>query len=159
MFINILPPTVQKEVREKTELTTLQKCIDHVLSDLGRINDAHLSKMHMERLKQSLSSGQRISPVIEIEENGDGAAAVGDGAGGGHSGAPKAVSRNGAARMWPGERRALSFAVRLSSGSGECSASRSRACSASRWRPRRDPSLHAARPSLRAPRSRQPVPA
>ena len=68
MFINILPPTVQREVREKPELTTLQKCIDHVLSDLGRINDAHLSKMHMERLKQSLNTSQRVSPVMELEE-------------------------------------------------------------------------------------------
>ena len=47
MFLNILPPNVQKEVREKPELTTLQTCIDHVLSDLGRINDANLSKLHM----------------------------------------------------------------------------------------------------------------
>ena len=71
MFINILPPAVQKEVRERPDLTTLQKCIDHVLSDLGRINDAHLSKMHMERLKQSLSTNQRISPVMDLEETGE----------------------------------------------------------------------------------------
>ena len=75
MFINILPPAVQKEVRERPDLTTLQNCIDHVLSDLGRINDAHLSKMHMERLKQSLSTSQRISPVMNMEETGDSAEA------------------------------------------------------------------------------------
>ena len=68
MFINMLPPAVQKEVREKSDLTTLQKCITHVMSDLGRINDAHLSKLHMERLKHSLSAGQRISPVLQVEE-------------------------------------------------------------------------------------------
>ena len=68
MFINILPAAVQKEVREKPGLDTLQKCIDHVLSDLGRLNDAQLSKLHMDRLKQSLSSTQRISPVLDQEE-------------------------------------------------------------------------------------------
>ena len=68
MFINILPPTVQKDVRENRELNTLQRCIDHVLSDLGRLNDAQLSKMHSDRLRQSLSSTQRISPVLEYEE-------------------------------------------------------------------------------------------
>jgi hypothetical protein len=71
MFINILPPTVQKEVREKADLTTLQKCIDHVLADLGRINDAQLSKLHLERFKQSLSSSHRLNPVVEVEETGD----------------------------------------------------------------------------------------
>ena len=68
MFINILPPTVQKEVRENKELLTLQSCIDHVLTDLGRINDVNLSKLHMDRLKQSLSSSQRISPVLDVDE-------------------------------------------------------------------------------------------
>ena len=61
MFINILPPSVQKEVREKPGLITLQQCIDHVLCDLGRLNDAQLSKLHMDRLKQSLNPSQRIS--------------------------------------------------------------------------------------------------
>ena len=68
MFINILPAAVQKEVREKPGLTTLQKCIDHVISDLGRLNDAQLSKLHLDRFKQSLSSTQRVSPVLEQEE-------------------------------------------------------------------------------------------
>ena len=68
MFINILPAAVQKEVCEKPGLDTLQKCIDHVVSDLGRLNDAQLSKLHMDRLKQSLSSTQRISPVLDQEE-------------------------------------------------------------------------------------------
>ena len=68
MFINILPPSVQKEVREKPGLATLQQCIDHVLADLGRLNDVHLSKLHTERLKQSLHPSQRISPVLEKEE-------------------------------------------------------------------------------------------
>ena len=65
MFVNILPPLVQKEVREKTGLHTLQQCINHVLSDLGRLNDLKLSKLHSERLKQSLSSSQRLSPLTE----------------------------------------------------------------------------------------------
>lgn len=68
MFINILPAAVQKEVREKPGLSTLQKCIDHVISDLGRLNDAQLSKLHLDRFKQSLSSTQRVSPVLEQEE-------------------------------------------------------------------------------------------
>ena len=68
MFINILPPAVQKDVREKPGLATLQQCIDHVLSDLGRLNDAQLSKLHMDRLKQSLNPSQRISPVVDKEE-------------------------------------------------------------------------------------------
>ena len=68
MFINILPPSVQKEVREKPGLATLQQCIDHVLADLGRLNDVHLSKLHTERLKQSLHPTQRISPVLEKDE-------------------------------------------------------------------------------------------
>ena len=68
MFLNILPPGVQKEVREKPGLATLQQCIDHVLADLGRLNDVHLSKLHTERLKQSLHPSQRISPVLEKEE-------------------------------------------------------------------------------------------
>ena len=68
MFINILPPAVQKDVRERPGLTTLQQCIDHVISDLGRLNDAQLSKLHMDRLKQSLNPSQRISPVVDKEE-------------------------------------------------------------------------------------------
>ena len=68
MFINILPPGVQKEIREKPGLATLQQCIDHVLADLGRLNDVQLSKLHTERLKQSLHPSQRISPVLEKEE-------------------------------------------------------------------------------------------
>jgi hypothetical protein len=75
MFINILPPAVAKEVREKPDCTTLQKCIDHVLSDLGRLNDANLSKLHMERLKQSLSASHRLNPVLSQEENRDEAGA------------------------------------------------------------------------------------
>ena len=58
MFVNILPPSVQKEIRERPGLSTLQSCIDHVMSDLGRINDAQLSKLHVERLKHSLSASQ-----------------------------------------------------------------------------------------------------
>ena len=76
MFINILPPTVQKEVRETPGLITLQSCINHVLGNIGRLNDAQLSKLHMERLKQSLSATQRISPVIDKEETPEPTAAV-----------------------------------------------------------------------------------
>ena len=68
MFINILPSTVQREIREKPGLVTLQQCIDHVLADLGRLNDVQLSKLHTERLKQSLNATQRVSPVLEKEE-------------------------------------------------------------------------------------------
>ena len=69
MFINILPESVRKDIREKPGLTTLQQCIDHVLADIGRLNDVQLSKMHSDRLKQSLSSTQRISPVLDKEEH------------------------------------------------------------------------------------------
>ena len=72
MCIHILPPTVQKDVREKPELTTLQSCINFVLADLGRLNDVHLSKLHSERLKTSLSSTQRLSPLIENETDDTG---------------------------------------------------------------------------------------
>ena len=65
MFVNILPPHVQQQVRDKIGLDTLQKCINHVISDLGRLNDLKLSKLHSERLKQSLSHSQRLSPLTE----------------------------------------------------------------------------------------------
>ena len=60
---------MQKEVREKPGLLTLQHCIDHVLSDLGRLNDAQLSKLHMDRLKQSLNPSHRISPVVDKDDD------------------------------------------------------------------------------------------
>ena len=69
MFINILPASVQKEIREKPELTTLQSCINHVLSDLGRLNDVSLSKLHSDRLKASLSSSHRINSLTETNED------------------------------------------------------------------------------------------
>ena len=78
MFLNMLPPNVQREIREKPTLITLQDCINHVLSDLGRLNDAQLSKMHMERLKSSLSSSQRLSPVLDLEEKVESSAASSD---------------------------------------------------------------------------------
>ena len=68
MFINILPENVKKEVREHKHLYCLQDCINHVMGDLGRLNDLKLSKLHADRLKQSLSSTQRISAVTEPEE-------------------------------------------------------------------------------------------
>ena len=68
MFLNVLPPTVQREIREKPELTTLHSCISHVLSDLGRLNDASLSKLHMERLKSSLHAPDRVSKLIEAAD-------------------------------------------------------------------------------------------
>ena len=72
MFLNILPDSVNKDVREKPNLVSLQQCIDHVLSDVGRLNDVQLSKMHMDRLKQSLAPAQRISPVLEQPEKPEG---------------------------------------------------------------------------------------
>ena len=69
MFINILPESVRKDIHEKPGFTTSQPCIDHVLADIGRLNDVQLSKMHSDRLKQSLSSTQRISPVLDKEEH------------------------------------------------------------------------------------------
>ena len=39
-----------------------------MLADLGRLNDVQLSKLHTERLKQSLNATQRVSPVLEKEE-------------------------------------------------------------------------------------------
>ena len=69
MFINILLESVRKDIREKPGLITLQLCIDHVIADIGRLNDVQLWKMHSDRLKQSFSSTQRISPVLDKEEH------------------------------------------------------------------------------------------
>ena len=71
MFLNILPDSVNKDLREKPQLISLQQCIDHVLADIGRLNDVQLSKMHMDRLKQSLGSTQRISQVLEQTERSE----------------------------------------------------------------------------------------
>ena len=71
MFINILPPLVQKEVRERPGIVTLQQCINHVLSDIGRLNDLKLSKIHSDKLKQSLSATQRMSPLTEKIDDAD----------------------------------------------------------------------------------------
>ena len=69
MFLNILPPAVEKEVRENKDLDTLQKCIDHVLQSLGRYNDSRVAKLHSQRLKHLLSHGQK-NPVNMIEVDG-----------------------------------------------------------------------------------------
>ena len=69
MFINILPPAIQKEVREWPGLHSLQQCINHVLSDIGRLIYAKLSNLHSDRLKQSLSTYQRVSPLIDRAED------------------------------------------------------------------------------------------
>jgi hypothetical protein len=68
MFISILPENVKNAVREHKHLYCLQDCINHVMGDLGRLNDLKLSKLHADRLKQSLSSTQITSAVTEPEE-------------------------------------------------------------------------------------------
>ena len=67
MFLNMLPDKVAAEIREKKELVTLQHCINHVLSDIGRFNDGRLAKVHAQRLKQNLAHGTKnpVSALIE----------------------------------------------------------------------------------------------
>ena len=65
MFLNILPPAIEKEVRENKTLDTLQKCINHVLQDLGRYNDSKVAKLHSQRLRHMLSHGHK-NPVMAI---------------------------------------------------------------------------------------------
>ena len=62
-FLNILPEAVKKDVRETKGLDTLQQMIHHVQRDLGRLNDLKLSKLHADRLKQSLGQSTRINAV------------------------------------------------------------------------------------------------
>ena len=64
MFINILPESVRKDIREKPGLTTLQTCIDHVLADIGRLNDVQLSKFKISKLKDSLKTKTKIPTSI-----------------------------------------------------------------------------------------------
>jgi hypothetical protein len=67
-FLNILPETVRKEVREAKGLDTLQQMLHHVQRDLGRLNDLKLSKLHADRLKQSLGQSTRVHAVMEEQE-------------------------------------------------------------------------------------------
>ena len=68
MFLNILPENVKKEVRETKGLTTLHDMILYVQSDLGRLNDLKLSKLHTDRLKQTLGAAHRVNVLTEQEE-------------------------------------------------------------------------------------------
>lgn len=68
MFLNIMPPTVAKEVRENKTLNTLQECINHVVSEFGRLNDVKRSQLHSDRLKRSPSSTKRLNVVTERTE-------------------------------------------------------------------------------------------
>ena len=70
MFINMLPPLVQKDIRDHPELDTLQKCIDYVLRDLGRYNDTRVAKLHSQRLKNMLHHGLK-NPVNVVMPHGD----------------------------------------------------------------------------------------
>ena len=63
MFINILPEHVKKDVRENKTLHCLQDYINYVTGDLDTLNELKLSKLHADRLKQSLSPTQRVNAV------------------------------------------------------------------------------------------------
>ena len=63
MFINILPEHVKKDVREVKGLNCLQDYINHVTRDLGRLNDLKLSKLHADRLKQSLHPARSVHAI------------------------------------------------------------------------------------------------
>ena len=65
MFLNMLPEKVASECRKKPELNTMQKCIDHVMKDIGRYQDQRLARGHAERLKYALSHGQK-NPVHSL---------------------------------------------------------------------------------------------
>ena len=67
-FLNILPEAVKKDVRETKGLESLQLMINHVQKDLGRLNDLKLSKLHSDRLRQSLGQSTRVHAIIEGEE-------------------------------------------------------------------------------------------
>ena len=67
-FLNMLPESVKKEVRETKGLDTLQLMINHVQGDLGRLNDHKLSKLHADRLKQSLGQATRVHAIMEGEQ-------------------------------------------------------------------------------------------
>ena len=67
-FLNILPESVKKDVRETKGLDTLAAMIAHVQGDLGRLNDSKLSKLHSDRLKQSLGQATRVHAIVEGEE-------------------------------------------------------------------------------------------
>ena len=54
MFYNMLPDSVQTEVRKLPELDTLPKLVSHVQGELARFNDARLSMAQSNRLKTSL---------------------------------------------------------------------------------------------------------
>ena len=62
-FLNILPESVKKDVRETKGMNTLQDMILHVQKDLGRLNDSKIAKLHSERLKQSLSQTHRVHAI------------------------------------------------------------------------------------------------
>ena len=68
MFINILPESVKRDVREAKGLNNLQDYINHVTRDLGRLNDLKLSKLHADRLKHSLHPSRSVSAIQGPEE-------------------------------------------------------------------------------------------
>ena len=53
MFLNMLPDNISAETTAKNKLVTLQRCINHVLSDIGICNDGRLAKVNARRLKQN----------------------------------------------------------------------------------------------------------
>lgn len=69
MFLNMLPDIVSSKLRERRDLSTLQQYIDEVTSDLGRLNDAKLAKIHMQRMSTALKSGSRTSVNAVTEES------------------------------------------------------------------------------------------
>ena len=67
MFFNMLPESVAHKLHERKDLNSLQQYIDEVDSDLGRLNDAKLAKLHHQRMSTALRAGSR-SPVNTLVE-------------------------------------------------------------------------------------------
>ena len=61
-FFNMLPESVAHKLRERKDPNTLQQYIDEVDSDLGRLNDSKLAKLHQQQVSTALGAGSR-SPV------------------------------------------------------------------------------------------------
>ena len=69
MFLNMLPPSVSEKLRERRDLSTLKEYINEIDSDLGRLNDAKLARLHSQRMSSALKSGSRSSVNSVVEEH------------------------------------------------------------------------------------------
>ena len=68
MFLNMLPAAVAEKLRERKDLSTLQQYINEIDTDLGRLNDTKLAKIHAQRMSSALKSGSRSSINVVVDE-------------------------------------------------------------------------------------------